>query len=123
MAKIPGIVFIIIGAVVAITSIIVRSIFFFIYVGAGFILWGGGKILYSRLAEEEKPKKDMARQHVHHKAPNHSCPYCNRLTRPHDNFCSNCGALLKHQRGHENLNQGSHNQHNYGYNNQIRRVP
>jgi len=119
MARISGEVFIIIGIIVAITSFFVKAIFFFVYVGAGFIIWGGIKLLYTKLAGEEKPKK----QHAQHKSHHRLCPYCNRQVKPHDNFCSNCGALLKHQRRNVNLNQASHNQYHNRDHHQIRRVP
>ncbi len=121
MAEIPATAFLIIGAVVAIISLFVKSIFFFVYVGAGFMLYGGGKILYARLKNKDAPKK--AQHHAPHQSRQRLCPYCNRQVRPHDNFCANCGALLKHQGRHEHFNQGRYNQHNQGYDNQVRRVP
>jgi len=109
MTSIHGAVFIIIGGVVFIFSLILKDLFVFSFVGGGFILWGIGKLM---LRKKEKPKKVIK-----------VCPRCHRHTHPHDNFCSYCGTNLKHYGGHPHFHKGGYHQYHHRNNNQVRRVP
>jgi len=111
MANIPGTVFMIIGAVVAIVSLFLEEIRFFVIIGVLFFLYGGIKAL----AKKKKPKP--------HKIHHPHCPFCNKMVKTHDNFCSHCGGYLKHQRSNPYLHNSGHNQGHYTQNNQVRRVP
>jgi len=111
MANISGTVFLIIGAVVSIISLFMEDLRFFVIVGIAFMLYGGGKLLFS------KKKKPVHKLHKHH------CPFCNRQVDPRDNFCRACGGYLKHQGGNPNLNHSSHHQNYNRQYNQVRRVP
>ena len=109
MTEIHGAVFVGVGLLVAAISFSLK-IYLFILVGLALVVWGAVKI-----SQQEK-KKPTHMQHPH-------CPFCNNRVQNHDNFCSHCGAYLKHQRGHPNLQKGSYHQHYNRYNHQIRRVP
>lgn len=118
MARISGIVFIIVGIIVTITSyFFVEEIFVFSYIGILFIVWGIIKIIYKKLTSPSKKKTDFIKQHKKHRNRRPHCPYCNKVIVIHDNFCSNCGALLKNQRSNPNFQNTGQQQYNKRYQN------
>jgi len=89
-AKIHGLVYIIVGLFVAAASweINFGKLLLFFYAGLAFILIGIIKLILG--------KRNEAKAAVHHK-PQHQarfryCPRCANILRPHDRFCSVCGA-------------------------------
>jgi len=109
MTNIHGAIFIIIGGVVFIFSILLKELFVFAYVGGAFILWGIGKLL---LKKKPKPK-------THPK----TCQRCHKQVGLHDNYCAYCGMSLKHYGSYPHFHKSGHYQyHNRNYN-QVRRVP
>jgi hypothetical protein len=80
----------------------------FVPVAAGFVIWG-----FYRLA---KGKKGAPQVH----AP--VCPFCHYHVKPHDNFCSNCGAYLKYNRSNPNFHHSGHNQYPNRQHHQVRRI-
>jgi len=72
MAGIHGLIHIIVGAIVVIISIILRdSLFVFVYVGIGFIIFGILKLLYNKI---KNPKEKKHKHQPHQRAtvhPNH----------------------------------------------------
>lgn len=116
MAKIHGLVYILIGAFVSIMSwkLNREKLLFFFYVGWAFVAIGVVKIIFNLASGRgEKPKANIqqaahhAVQHnVQHKPsptrPQHPAipqqiKYCHRCRTPlrlHNKFCSNCGARV-----------------------------
>ena len=91
MAKIPAIVWIVVGAVVLFFSYRIGTSFSaFLYLGALFILIGVFKLIFSR--KKEVPVQHPAHHIQHH---GHYCPRCRYQVHPTDNFCKNCGHRLR----------------------------
>ena len=88
--KIHGLVYILVGLFVSFASWMVNfgKLLLFFYAGLLFILVGIVKLSLG--------KRDEAKHAAHHK-PQHQakfryCPRCANILRPHDRFCSVCGA-------------------------------
>lgn len=119
MAKIHGLVYILIGAFVSIMSwkLNQEKLLFFYYVGYFFIFVGVLKLIFNMIkSKAEKPKANVQaqphkppqlRQSVpkqpHHPASKHPqafhqqikyCHNCRTALRLHNKFCSNCGARV-----------------------------
>ena len=116
MAYIPGIIFVIIGVIVSITSyFFVEEIFIFTYVGLSFVAYGILKMIYKKITS---PKKETPIQHnnqVNHKKRHYHhphCPNCNIQVGIHNNFCHNCGTNLKNQGSNPNFQNPSQHQYN-----------
>ncbi len=102
MAKIHGLVYIIIGIFVSIASWRINNedLQLFFYVGILFIGIGAAKLLLSLVKskkEGEKTthhKKISLQQHLQHQQKHHykRCPRCGSIMRLADRFCSRCGA-------------------------------
>jgi len=109
--EIPGVAFVMIGGIVLISSILVPELLFFVFVGIGFIIYGGFKMFRG------KPKKR------HEQPKYHICRACHRPVHLNANFCPYCGASVKYHRSHPHFHEGGHNQHYYRNDNHVRRVP
>lgn len=121
MASIHGMWFVLIGLVVTIVSFFNEligdgetSYIIFIFVGVGFVIYGGGKLLFYKSKTPTKgtsrgvPSQNVAEdkpQMVNPTAQKYQsqeqqqkillCKKCGNRIRIHDNFCSHCGAQLK----------------------------
>lgn len=89
MVKIHGLVYIIIGIIISIPSVIMKEgrLKFFLYIGILFIIIGAVKLFLNYTKKEKKPKNIQTT----HKF----CPRCGKVTKQSDQFCSNCGNLLR----------------------------
>jgi DNA-directed RNA polymerase subunit RPC12/RpoP len=107
--QIPGYIFILVGIAVSISAYY-SKLYFFIVVGAGFILWGLGKIVamkfissggakekdWDKKAQEIRPnhiKKEQNPVHMHPTVI--ACPSCGLKHYSHANFCQHCGSKIK----------------------------
>ena len=91
--KIPGWVFILIGAIIAITSYFVPHLKFFFYVGVALFAYGIAKLVFSFIVKEEK--EDAYVQQAMNEVQELRCKKCSNFIRNFDNFCSYCGMRLK----------------------------
>lgn len=100
MAKIHGLVYIIIGILVSIASwkINKESLYLFFYLGILFIGVGAAKLLLGLLKNKKEEEKV-----VHHKVPHHQsrhlqhyrhCRRCGNVMRINDRFCGKCGYAV-----------------------------
>lgn len=114
MAKIHGLVYILIGAFVSIMSwkLNKEKLLFFFYAGWAFVAVGVVKIIFNLVSgKAEKPKTHVQQSQPHHVTQNKPSPtrpqhpqafhqqikYCHRCRTPlrlHHKFCSNCGARV-----------------------------
>lgn len=86
MAKIHGLVYIIIGFFVFIVSLTSKKFIVFLFVGIIFILVGVIKFIL-------KVNGGKVARHVKHETYHHKyCTQCGNLLRLHDKFCTRCGA-------------------------------
>ena len=102
MAKIHGLIYIVIGFFVASVSwkISYEKLFLFFYIGVLFILFGIGKLIFgSREIKEEKQnpagqkiQNKILYQKMHQQFKR--CARCGNVARISDNFCSRCGARV-----------------------------
>jgi hypothetical protein len=115
-SEIPGWAFIALGILVFGVSIIMNlankdsSMFLFIIAGLGLVGWGAAKyIIFGKKgkADLDKPEKMVEmpehnrqqngqQQQTHHQRNVKNCPKCGYALNPHDNFCYNCGADVRH---------------------------
>ena len=95
MAKIHGIVYIIVGLFVSILSWKFNKdkLIIFVYTGLLFILIGIAKLIFSFISRR-KGKSDAANQKIQPKAQLKYCPQCGSAAKLHDKFCAKCGARL-----------------------------
>jgi hypothetical protein len=111
MTDIKPWVHILVGLVIGSVSFFLKMYIFMVPAGA-LVLWGLFKIPRKPHAQHQPPiSVNIAR-----------CPFCHHNIGPHFNFCPNCGAYLKYNRGNPNLYHGSQNQHHNREHNQVRRV-
>ena len=105
MAKIHGVVYLLMGLFVAIASLMIdyNGMILFFYVGLAFALFGAVKIVSgfakkndtdSRQHNFNAPKTQHTGQH--HPAAHHykRCHKCQNVMRLHDRFCSRCGTKM-----------------------------
>ncbi len=103
MARIHPYAYVTIGAVVAVTSLLVRGLLLFVFVGTAMVFWG----VATRLLERPQRKNIVL--------------HCARCRRPlHNGFCAYCG--LEHSRGHPHFHKGGHYQNQHAYEHKVRRV-
>ena len=104
MAKLHGLVYIVIGFFVSSVSwkISYDKLFLFFYAGLLFILFGTGKLIFGSKTNKEEKQKTAA-QKIQHKAVYQTthqmqqfkrCLKCGNAARINDNFCSRCGARI-----------------------------
>ncbi|MBI2659896.1 zinc ribbon domain-containing protein [Candidatus Woesearchaeota archaeon] len=106
MAKIHGLVYILVGAFVSIMSwrLNQEKLLFFYYAGYFFIFVGVVKLLFNWIKNNAEKPKVSAQQESHHAVhkPSHTstahqikyCHNCRTPLRLHNKFCSNCGARV-----------------------------
>ncbi len=92
--SIPPFVWLGVGAVVVVVSLLMSSLRLFVIVGVVFILWGIGSLYRGR-----KDTPAVAQGHTYHtKAPHvegkQRCFVCGSLNSPKANFCGHCGHRL-----------------------------
>jgi hypothetical protein len=110
MTDIKPWVHILVGLVIGSVSFFLKM-YIFLLPAVALILWGLFKM----------PKKPRTHQpHAAVNAPR--CPFCHHNIGSQHNFCSNCGAYLKYNRGNPNLYHGGQNQHTHREHDQVRRV-
>jgi hypothetical protein len=99
MAPLNPILITIIGAVVAITSLFIPHLQFFIYVGIAFFVYGIIRLYILGIKREKERKGRIQHYHAPLSTPSqtYKCPRCHVLVRPNDNFCSRCGQILRRQ--------------------------
>lgn len=110
MAKIPAVIFILVGAGVAGFSYFMdymqgkNSFTLFLIIGSLLFLYGIGKLIFRKKENVEKHE-----HHLHHgkqqvQNPQQIkptdkryvfCPYCGSIIQPNFTFCYNCGSRLK----------------------------
>ena len=91
MAALNGWWFIGVGILVFIVSSFQEGMQFFMYISYGFFAYGGLKILMSffKQKEEQLTKVAPTQQKTYY------CNNCGRILLPEDNFCPNCGMVLR----------------------------
>ncbi|MEK6891717.1 MAG: zinc ribbon domain-containing protein [Nanoarchaeota archaeon] len=101
MAKIHGIVYLIIGLFISIASYYIKydKLYPFFYVGLLFITFGVAKIVIGFINKEEKKQSPLNRLNPNQfrQAPKQQykrCPTCGNVARASDNFCARCGNRL-----------------------------
>jgi len=104
LAKIHGLVYIIIGLFVGIASwrINYEKLYVFYYAGLFLIAFGVAKLLINFIQGKSKEKTEVKKPvHQHYgqlrQNPNRQYKYCSRcgnVMRAYDNFCSKCGARI-----------------------------
>ena len=104
MAKIPGIIYLIIGIFVAVASyeISYNKLYFFFYIGLIFIVYGVARIVIEFINKGEEKKvnsPNMRRNQLNQvkqtlKQQYKRCPNCGNVARGYDNFCARCGNKL-----------------------------
>ncbi|MDP3765033.1 MAG: hypothetical protein Q8R04_00820 [Nanoarchaeota archaeon] len=102
MAKIHGLVYIVVGLFVSIFSwkVNYEKFIFFFYVGLIFVFIGILKLVFG-LIKRKMDRKEEPLERVHHKVsiqPHHQahhykrCHKCGNAVKLHDGFCSRCGT-------------------------------
>lgn len=98
MAKIHGVVYIILGLFVSIASYKINydKLYPFFYIGFLFVIYGVAKILISFINKEEKKgfvnKQNPNQFRQTAKQQYKRCRTCGNVARASDNFCPRCGA-------------------------------
>lgn len=101
MAKIHGLVYIVVGLFVSILSLKLnyqRFIVFF-YAGLVFIVFGVIKLIFNLIKSKSNKTKDVHHK-IEHKQQIRSqqhfryCPKCRNIMKLHDRFCSRCGFRI-----------------------------
>jgi uncharacterized paraquat-inducible protein A len=97
MAPLNPILITVIGLVVTLTSLFIPHLEFFIYVGVAIFIYGVIRLYILGIRREKERKQRIQHYHSPPSMPSqtHRCPKCNTLARPHDNFCSRCGQMLR----------------------------
>ncbi|MBI5393542.1 hypothetical protein HZA96_06760 [Candidatus Woesearchaeota archaeon] len=95
--KISGWIFIIIGAVVAITAYFIPHLRFFFYVGSAIAAYGLAKVIFNFIFKEDRTQQNsMNYEQLAAKELQESrCRRCKNIVRRFDNFCSYCGMRLR----------------------------
>ncbi len=115
MAKIHGLIFILIGAIITLISYFM-GMYFFMFFGGLFMLWGILKLLYSRLTRQKAGTmyRTQAQHHSHsvhntthphhHAAPQHGQhmhhsqqhpQHVMQHREPYNRLCTVCGTTLR----------------------------
>ena len=92
MAKIHGIIYLIIGFFVSAVSwkINYQRLQFFFYIGLILIIYGVARIVIEFINKKEK--KEIPQNKLNPKLQYKRCITCGNTARGFDNFCSRCGA-------------------------------
>ncbi|MAG91326.1 hypothetical protein CMO83_01470 [Candidatus Woesearchaeota archaeon] len=90
MAKIHGLVYIVVGLFVSIASLRIDygELYLFFYVGIIFIVVGSTKLVNKYLENQDK-KLHKAKHHAHRLK---YCHNCRNVIRTNDKFCNKCGV-------------------------------
>ena len=98
MAKIHGLVYIIIGIFVSVASWKINNedLYLFFYVGILFIGAGVAKLLLGFLKNKKETEKTVHQRKTHHQSQHlqqhyKRCKRCGSIIRANDRFCSRCG--------------------------------
>ena len=101
MAKIHGIIYLIVGIFVAVASYEINygKLYFFFYIGLLFITYGTAKIIIGFINKDEKKQAPLNKLNANQfrQAPKQQykrCPTCGNAARASDNFCARCGVRL-----------------------------
>ena len=97
MAKIHGIVYVLIGIFVTIASYLIdrNDLWAFLYVGVFFIAFGVAKIVIQFImGQKEEQKPQTAQQKSIHLQNYKKCHRCGNVSRLTDRFCARCGNKL-----------------------------
>ena len=107
MAKVHGIIFLVIGLFVSIASYKINydKLYVFFYIGLLFIIYGVAKIIIGFINKDEKKQAPLNRLSQNQlnqlrqpvKQQYKRCQTCGNVARGHDNFCSRCGARISSQ--------------------------
>ena len=104
MAKVHGIIYLIIGLFVTVASYKINydKLYLFFYIGLLFIIYGVAKIIIGFINKEERKK--VAPSNIHKNQLNQfkqpikqqykRCQNCGNVARGYDNFCSRCGNRM-----------------------------
>ncbi len=92
MAAINGWWFIGVGALVTIVSSLQEGMLFFIIIGCIFMAYGVLKIILEKF---QKNEQHIVKRYVPEEKKTYYCSNCGRILDPADNFCPNCGMLLR----------------------------
>ena len=96
MAKIPGIVFLIVGIGVAVSSLIIKAkqLFIFSIVGGIMVVYGVIQMLAKK--KTEPPVKYVQPPPTNHYSQGHIkyCPKCGITSSSDDFYCARCGTPL-----------------------------
>jgi hypothetical protein len=98
VAKIPALIYLLVGAVVSYVSLRIGNTFtFFFYVGLVFIGIGLAKLLIGFLLRKKETKTEKKTLQQETKPVNHIryCPRCRSACRMFDFFCWRCGTRLR----------------------------
>lgn len=92
MKKIPGYVYVGVGVLVSLVSLIVNyeKLIFFFFVGLVMAMIGLVKLFFGFLRKEKEPTQNKHQQH--HRA---RCPKCGAVRYPSFNYCPICGYSLR----------------------------
>lgn len=102
MVKIHGIVFLVLGLFISISSYKINygKMYLFFYAGLFFIIYGVAKIVIGFIAGEKKQGQTALHRNQldQYKQPARQqykrCQNCGNVARGHDNFCSRCGNRM-----------------------------
>ncbi len=98
MAKIPALVYLLVGALVSYVSLRIGANFtFFFYVGLVFIGVGLAKLLIGFVLRKKETKNEKKVEQKSEKQTPHIryCPRCRSACRMFDYFCWRCGTRLR----------------------------
>ncbi|MBI4451267.1 zinc ribbon domain-containing protein [Candidatus Woesearchaeota archaeon] len=98
MAKIPGIVWLLVGAAVAWYSSrpqYADKFVTFFYVGLAFVAIGLFKIFTSSIRPSKAREHHQVERALHQYKDVRFCPRCGHPNKVHDYFCSRCGTRLR----------------------------
>ena len=99
MVKIPGIAFLVIGAVVTAASMYLPNLKVFFYVGLAFIAVGIFKVLIRYMTKPKESAMEKRAEGVQaaqrQQRQNYKvCPRCGAGSYPQANFCYHCGTRI-----------------------------
>ena len=94
MATIPGIIWVLVGVLIAGTSAYLGGLMPFLIIGVGFISFGGYKILINYMTKPKENKIDRKHEGIQKQASQKFCSNCGSPAQTKANFCNRCGKQV-----------------------------
>ena len=106
MAKLPGVLLIVVGLIVTVSSIVVSGLKIFVVMGVPMLLFGIIRLIGEKGNKKKAPEQPLShapvkqhhpQQHVHHSQRRSHfkyCSMCGKHIRSDSAFCTHCGSKV-----------------------------